>query len=154
MGRLVNCAYCNLKVDKDVAVRHKDKNYHSDCAQLQIEKEELMDYICFLFGLKAPGPVVYSQLKNFLAKGYTYQGILYSLKYFYDIKKNSLKKSNQAIGIVPYVYDEAQEYYKNMAEKQNQLKEVIAEQMQKAPVMIKIKKQPKKEKLMYNLEEL
>jgi hypothetical protein len=35
---------------------------------------------------------------------FTYSGILNTLKYWYEIKKNDTSKSNGALGIVPYVY--------------------------------------------------
>lgn len=34
--------------------------------------------------------------------------------YFYQIKKNSLEKANGGIGIVPYVYGQARDYYYNL----------------------------------------
>ena len=42
---------------------------------------------------------------------YTYSGILKSLIYFYEVQGNSIEKSNGSIGIVPYVYDKAFQYY-------------------------------------------
>ena len=42
---------------------------------------------------------------------YSYSGILKSLTYFYEIKGNSLDKANGGIGIVPYVYKNAYNYY-------------------------------------------
>lgn len=42
---------------------------------------------------------------------YSYSGILRTLKYFYEVKHNSIDKSNDGIGIVPWVYNEAYRYY-------------------------------------------
>lgn len=154
MGRLVKCAYCDGQVDKDIAERYNDKNYHADCCKKQKDRDELISYICNLFGLKKPGPVVYSQLKRFVeVQKYTYEGILHSLQYFYDVKKGSKQKANQAIGIVPYVYDEAQDYYTKLSYKQDKVAEVVSKQMEKTPVVIRVKKQEIKEKPQYNLED-
>lgn len=49
---------------------------------------------------------------------YTYSGILKTLIYFYNIQKNDISKSNGGIGIVPYVYQQAHDYYKELWETQ------------------------------------
>lgn len=132
MGRLVKCAFCEKQVDKDIAVRYHEKNFHFECAKKQEEKDILMEYVCKLFGLKRPGPTVYSQLKTFMEKNnyYTYKGVLNALKYFYEIQKNSTKKSNQGIGIVPYVYDEAAVYFENVDLKQEVIKNKLIKQLE------------------------
>ena len=54
------------------------------------------------------------QIKKFIQDyNYTYSGILRTLKYFYEVKQNDLSKSNNGIGIVPWVYQEAYNYYYN-----------------------------------------
>lgn len=42
---------------------------------------------------------------------FSYSGILRTLIYFYDIRGNTTEASNNGIGIVPYVYEEAYRYY-------------------------------------------
>ena len=42
---------------------------------------------------------------------YTYKGILQALVYFYEIKGNDKSKANGSIGIVPFVYQEAFDYF-------------------------------------------
>ena len=113
MSKLVKCAGCGLQVDKNEAIRYKDKNFHKKCYEIQKDKDEIFKYVCELFGLKKPGPVIYSQLKRFMEKypHYTYKGILNSLVYFYDVKHNSKEKANNAISIVPYIYQDAYNYY-------------------------------------------
>lgn len=44
---------------------------------------------------------------------YTYSGIRRTLEYFYEVKHNSIEKANGGIGIVPWVYEEAKQYYYN-----------------------------------------
>ena len=57
--------------------------------------------------------------------------------------------------IVPYVYDEAQEYYQKLSYKQEKVAETISKQLEQEPVIIKAKKRMKeREKSLYNLEEL
>ena len=42
---------------------------------------------------------------------YTYSGMLKALIYFFEIKKNSIEKANGGIGIIPYIYKDAFNYY-------------------------------------------
>lgn len=156
MGRMVNCNFCNTPVDKDIADRHNNKNYHINCCKQQQDREALSDYICKLFGLVRPGPIIYSQLKNFMTKNthYTYSGILKALEYFYDVQKNSTKNSNQAIGIVPHVYDEAQDYYSKINYKQGKVAATIEKQLKERPLTVRIVKEEKKTKQIYDLDEM
>lgn len=85
------------------------------------------------------------QRKNFITKlGYTNEGILNALKYFYKVKKQSPEKSGNRIGIVPYVYNEAKEYYANIERKQKQLTKVAQSQMKKKPrtIVINVPEKP------------
>ena len=43
--------------------------------------------------------------------GYSYSGMLKSLKYWYEVKKESKDKANRGIGIIPFIYDDCREYY-------------------------------------------
>ena len=71
----------------------------------------LKDYISTLFDY-VNWPLVTKQIKNYHDKeGYSYSGIEKSLRYFYDIKHGSKDKANGGIGIVPYTYQEAYNYY-------------------------------------------
>lgn len=90
--------------------------FHSHCYkkyERELEhKEELKEYILNMFDYKGLGPKINSQIKKYRTEmNFTYEGILKSLKYFYDVKGNSTEKANGGIGIVPYVYQEANNYY-------------------------------------------
>lgn len=57
-------------------------------------------------------PRVQKQIKNYVNDyNFTYTGILKALKYFYEIQGHSLEKANDGIGIVPYIYKAAYNYY-------------------------------------------
>lgn len=72
-------------------------------------------------------------------KGYTNEGILYALKYFYDVKRQSPDRSGNRIGIVPYVYDEAQLYYEEMNKKKAKIGKDLSKQITKEAKEIKVK---------------
>jgi len=54
-----------------------------------------------------------------------YRGQLLTLKYFYEIKRNSTKKSNGSIGIIPFVFAEAKLYYETQAKRAEDISKAI-----------------------------
>lgn len=55
---------------------------------------------------------VRKQIKQYREEyNYTYSGIHKALVYFYEVKGNPTEKANGGIGIVPYVYQNAYNYY-------------------------------------------
>lgn len=134
MSRKVKCPECGIYFirEEEDGVLYKNRWYHKKCYDTYWEIEsvrlELIDFILPLFKIKSPGPRIYGQIKNFIEnKGLTYKGILQALKYFYEVKKNNTEKSNSGIGIVPYVYVEAQNYYKNKEDRDNRIASEVAQ---------------------------
>jgi len=81
----------------------------------------LEEYIKKLFGYSSIPPRVTKQIQNYvhdLEHNYTYSGIYKTLRYFFEVRGNSLEKANGGIGIVPYVYDEAYTYWRAIWEAQ------------------------------------
>ena len=65
-----------------------------------------------LFDWEYVQPRVKRQISNYIEEyNFTYSGIQKSLEYFYHIKGNPIEKANGGIGIVPYVYRDAYNYY-------------------------------------------
>ena len=118
---LVKCLYCSKVFDasqepytKPRANRyaHKSCDEQANANKTQEEKdyEALVDYIKQLFG--NPNPRVWKQLKEYKdTYNYTYSGMLKTLIWWFDIKHNDIEKANGGIGILPYVYDQALQYY-------------------------------------------
>lgn len=154
----VECDYCGNKLEKTDAESLKGKYYHKDCYNEMLGRKEVFKYVAKLFHFKSetrPGPRILQQMNIFREKEYTTWGILNALKYWYEVKKGNAEKANEGIWAVTFCYDEAQEYYKKLNYKKEKIAETIVEQINKKPVVIEVKKQnEKKEKPLYNLEEL
>ena len=143
--RTVKCYYCNLATESSKAKRAEGKAFHDECYQEYIDRRELFQYCCKLWGLKSQGPLISRQAKEFRLKGYTYKGMMFSLKYFYEVKQNDRTKykGSETIGIIPYIYEDAKEYYANLLNKQQQLAEQAPAAKPKTIVMVKpTKKKP------------
>lgn len=120
---LVKCKYCGKTFDASVVpfVKPASNRYaHKTCyeeftekqKQEEQDKQDLYLYLDKIFKGSYNIAGVNTYLKKFREEyGYTYSGIKKALVYFYEVKGNSLEKANGNIGIVPYVYKDAFNYY-------------------------------------------
>lgn len=131
----VVCAYCKKSMnrkDEDCVVLGNGKYAHKECVEIE-EKRELTDqekldkYITQLLKIDFVNQRIKRQISDFMTKyGYTYSGIHKALVYFYEVKGNPVEKANGGIGIVPYVYSDAYNYYYSIwaAQQKNELKAI------------------------------
>ena len=143
MAHVVKCSICGQSFDRDKiqAVRTGARRYahlscdpnNTDLVPLVVKETDnpdytkLMDYIKKIYGDKANYAQIKRQLKIYINDNhYTYSGILKSLVYFYEVKGNSKDKANGGIGIVPFIYQDAYNYYYDLfvAQSRNQGKDV------------------------------
>ena len=47
--------------------------------------------------------------------GYTWSGMAGTLHWFYDINHGSVEAGNGGVGIIPFVYNQAKDYYTTLA---------------------------------------
>lgn len=160
MAHPVICFYCKQQFDRDKipAVQVKVRRYaHASCAvehgtaeeQALAEKtladqskemqdlQNLEDYIIKLLQIDYINARIRSQINRFHTENnYTYSGMLKSLQYFYEIKGSSTEKANGGIGIIPFVYEDAHTYYRNLwlIQQKNQAKPI--EQIARQPETI------------------
>lgn len=123
------CPSCEEQVIREEGIFDdvSKKWLHKQCYRTLASKRELSRYVCALFKLKAPGPKIYSQMNMLNKKGYSYEGMLSTLKYHFDVKKGKVEKAMEGIGIIPFVYEEAQLYYQKLSNKAYYVGEQIAQ---------------------------
>ena len=72
----------------------------------------------------------HAQIQNFIKNGMTCKGILFTLKYYYDRNgKENWERGYGGIGIVPYCYKEATEYWTNIEMRQRGACDKVVEQI-------------------------
>ena len=136
MAHVVICSVCGCKFDRDKiqAVKSGARRYaHYDCLPTgelvplpekpaeDPDLTKLKDYINEKYGKAANWALINKQIKTYTTENnYSLSGILKSLVYFYDIKHNSVEQSNGGIGIVPFCYQAAYDYYYSLFIAQNQ----------------------------------
>lgn len=123
MAHFVCCTECKLRFDRDkeeyVAIsarRYAHKRCYEKSLRTKSEEEQnksdLEAYIMKMFNEPYVNARIKKQIKDFIAEyNYTYSGIHKSLIYFFEVKGNSIEKANGGIGIVPYVYRDAYNYF-------------------------------------------
>lgn len=129
MAHQVICKYCGQKFDRDkepfieVSIRryaHKtcyEKMNGGSAAPTPQQSEEqdlknLEKYIMKLFNENYINVKIRKQIMDYRKTyGYTYSGILKTLQWWFEIKGSSIESANEGIGIVPYVYNQACEYF-------------------------------------------
>ena len=136
---IVKCAICGMSFDANAEpfVKVSSSRYaHQKCSenkeenlsQLEKDKEALDQYIMNLFNITYIDPRIRKQIKQYIEEyHYTYSGILKALVYHYEIYGCDIDKANGALGIVPYVYQKAYNYYYSLWEAQQKNKEKIIE---------------------------
>ena len=83
-----------------------------------------------------------TKIDNHLAKlikenpNYTYSGIFKSLVYWYEVRHGDVEKSYYGLGIVPYIYEQAYQYYYSIwAAQQNNKDKKIEDYVAKETVV-------------------
>lgn len=124
---IVKCLYCGEQFDAQpedenkIWVKPNARRYaHLEChtkamsekTQEDIDLENIYAKVKELEGVNYNYIRTKKVLENMVKKfQYTYSSILKTLIYFYDVKKNKPKEGTGALGIVPYVYNDAYNYY-------------------------------------------
>ena len=152
MAKKPTCPYCKKEVEGKEFKKHQNRKYHIECYQKMVNEkyenskkndsqQELYEYVCKLFGIKELTPLINQQIRNFVERDkLKYQGILYSLKYYFEICENELTDDIRGIGIVPYIYEDAKNFYleKQQSIKINQDKKDWDKTITKKTIKIKI----------------
>ena len=119
---IVTCIYCKQTFDKNkepFKVFSNGRYAHQSCFDLEqirelTDQEKLEKYIMQLFGSDYVYAKIKRQIKDYVTNhGFTYSGIHKALIYYYEIKGNKFDegKAQGGIGIVPFVYQQAFNYY-------------------------------------------
>ena len=91
------------------------------------------EYIKKLFNTTYVDARIQKQIKQYIEEyNYTYSGIKKALVYFFEIKSNPISKANGGIGIVPYVYQQAYNYYLALWQAQQKNQDKVVEEYRPA----------------------
>jgi hypothetical protein len=136
MAHIVKCLYCEKKFDRDKMpyIQVGRRYAHKECSltaeerktQEEQDKQDLDNYIIQLLKIDYIDARIRKQIKTYIEENnYTYSGIKKALIYFYEVKGNSIEKANGGIGIVPFIYKDAFNYYYALWQAQQQNKDKV-----------------------------
>ena len=122
---MVKCPICGKFFDanEEEYIKNNRRYIHKVCFDQQAKEktqeekdfDELYRYCKKIFGENFNFLAMKKTAEKYKKEyNYTYSGMLRTLKYFYEIKGNSIEKSNYGIGIIPYQYEEAYRYFYSM----------------------------------------
>lgn len=90
--------------------REKMHRYCKKCYENKLARERFTEKVCSLFGLKKPGPKLWTQRERIINEyGYTDDTIIACLDYIYNVKKN-VKKMPTLYYVTPPMVDEMRQY--------------------------------------------
>jgi hypothetical protein len=139
---IVKCLYCQKEFDRDkIKCQKIGRRYaHLICDKKtdgdEINFNIIVQYSNRVLGDTANIKKISKQIKDYQIQGMSYNEIYLTLKYWYEIKKNSPDKSKGGIGIVPYVYNDAMTYWKS-------LKQIAIPKLETEEIMITPKRRKK-----------
>ena len=178
---VVHCRECHQEIDKSKTtegtdwVQPKPKfYYHVDCYEMWNKKLENLEnpetqktdeeyrkdiyyYLTNVLKVSYDAKKVGSQINTFINSPKNNiknpKGILFALIYYYGIKNGDWSKSEGGIGIVPFIFDDAREYWRDRKIHQDDIIEKIEKQMREARIALSqekeiiIKKEKRKTKV-------
>jgi len=185
MSHIIKCGWCGILFDTDKLEKEKwiQPNpprgwyYHIDCwnekqkpgaikpdTKNKEDEFEIYRQNIFIFierDLKGTCDYarITQQMKQYKLKNkdWTYKGMFLALKWFYEVKKNDWGKANGALGILPYIYYEGTEYWREQERRSRGITAAIVQQMkeraEKEPIVI-VRKKKEKPKASFRLEDV
>ena len=113
------CEFCHMAIPAGQEITLPgDRFAHVDCyskdsSRSKSDYDKLFEYIQIVYNESFVDPAKQKSIKNMMDEfKFTYSGIHGTLVYLYDILKKKPQDSNY-LGIVPWYYTEAKEYFTN-----------------------------------------
>ena len=99
------CAGCGQNIHKDEMIQYFSPSgktsywFCKNCYEDKLARERFQMKVCQIFGLKSPGPVIWTQRKRLRdTYGYTDDAIVDCLEYIYNVKH--MNKLTESLGLV------------------------------------------------------
>jgi len=151
------CDGCKQDIRKDELIEYASLSgkttywYCKPCYEEKLAREKFQLKVCQIFGLKAPGPLIWTQRKRLQdTYGYTDDAIVDCLEYIYNVKK--MNKLKESLGLInPQSMNEMKKW---RAEKKAQAGSIAAaiSQMEVREVAVPVRENTRKKKVI-NLDD-
>ena len=128
----VKCFFCGKYFDADTEPFEKpraNRYAHRSCYESNFSKDdeyvnEIYRLMKQVFGDKYDYLATERQRKTYLKDGLTNEDIYNALNYFYIVKGKTSQGSGGRIGIVPFVVEEARQYFNAQKQREKQIEKM------------------------------
>ena len=146
----MKCVICNGLFEKkeESHVQLSNRYAHKNCFDNSEagQRIQLELYIKEIMKLDKISALIKRQIDRYNNElNYSYKSILFTLKYFYEVKKENPAKA-RGIGIVEYVYEEAAKYYANLSRAIENTANIVIKEPQKKIIEINSPQRKQKKK--------
>ena len=105
------------------------------------DRDALFFYIVRLFGPYSEDQPVSDHnlvlMNRYRQQGMPYQGQLLTLKYHYEVTHHKVTKEYTTIGIIPFIYERARQYYLTQANRAAEINRAIQKQLEQDRIELK-----------------
>lgn len=126
------CFGCKEEFRKEELVEYssatgKTSNWYCPkCLAEKQSRELFMNRVCKIFGIKAPGPLIWTQRKRLKAEyGYTDESIVDCLEYLYKVEHYKILKDSLGL-VAPWSMEKMREWKKNEQARASSIAAAIA----------------------------
>lgn len=176
MAHIIQCRICKTRFDtekEEYVLVGQRSYYHKNCYENWIKNrnsakssgdeqfwyESVIDYLYRDVKMSMNFTKIKSQWANFIKpdKKMTPKGIYFALKYYYEVAHGDKEKAQGGIGIVQNIYRDAAQYWTDLETRKEGTIDAIIEQIkarEARPVQIITKKETKKDKSKFKLDEI
>ena len=142
------CFECKEKFRTDEMINYNNKWYCKKCYEDKLARERFSDKVCKIFGVKAPGPRIWTERKRIIETyGYTDDTIVDCIEYAYNVE-HITKKTITLYFVNPPMVEKMKAY-----KRANQAKAISLAQatnQQTFEHIVPIKENTKNQKKIYN----
>lgn len=173
---LVKCRICGEHIDRqnqdDWIMPSKNYFYHKICYDTWGKKKNdvhakatnkewqdmLWEYLRKDLKIDVDFNKLNNQWNSFLKKGMTAKGMYFCIKYFYEVKNGDPKKSENGIGIIPYIYEECASYWQKREKDQKgicaKIEEQIKQTYRQKRIVVNQKQEKTRVRANYSLDDI
>lgn len=85
MNAVSKCTVCKESLVGKETIHYRGNYYCKYCYDEKVNRDNFQKKVCEIFSLKKPGPVIWTQRKRLLEKGFTDDNIIKCLDYLYNV---------------------------------------------------------------------
>lgn len=121
---MFSCSICKKPLGEDRVQIAPTSYAHKECLLRHGAELDKLNYkIIKIFGAEAKWSLIQKQISNFHSQGISYRDIRKAVEYWFFVKNNNVNNCGGGIGIIPYILDEAKEFWAQKSQIKDSIKD-------------------------------